>query len=407
MSRTPSSKLLSMNILFDQTEAQATYFNGAAEYAQALFLQMISQLNNHPEVTLFSLYSSARSFRYQALSPESLESNSRVIPVDYRKKSLKQIVKENHIDLLFVTCAQSFCDLPLGDLSRIGCKVVLVIHDMYVEEMASSKIEYLYYLSHPWRMVYNLLGRIKVRLFSGTMTSRPVLMRKLIEDNDSVIVTVSNYTKQSIEYFFPTLRERIHVFYSPMKACPQESEKIDDRELREIVENNRKYFLLLSADRITKNGEKMLRAFRHYAEYNDPTALIVTTGCPKSLFPQHVALPFLTSSDINHAYRHCHALLYPSFFEGFGYPPVEAMQYGKPVVSSNVCSMPEILGNSPIYFSPIYESSMYGALLSFNATPYEQLQKKAEEQFCAIKEKQLDDLQRLSTMLLNGSFINM
>jgi hypothetical protein len=50
---------------------------------------------------------------------------------------------------------------------------------------------------------------------------------------------------------------------------------------------------------------------------------------------------------------------------------------------------------------------MYGALLSFNATPYEQLQKKAEEQFCAIKEKQLDDLQRLSTMLLNGSFINM
>ena len=148
----------------------------------------------------------------------------------------------------------------------------------------------------------------------------------------------------------------------------------------------------------------MLRAFKHYTE-EDQTALIVTTGCKKSAFPQHIALPFLTSSDINQAYRHCHALLYPSLFEGFGYPPVEAMRYGKPVISSNVCSMPEILGDSPIYFSPIYESSMYGALRKFNVMPYEELQKKNEAQFHLIKEKQDNDLYRLSNMLLDGSFI--
>lgn len=394
-----------MNILFDQTEAQATYFNGAAEYAQALFMQIISQLETYPDVTIYSLYSSNRPFKYEALSPNHLKPYKRVIPVDYHLKNLKQIIQEYKIELLFITCAQSFCDLPLGDLNNIGCKVVVVIHDMYVEEMASSKIEYLHYLVHPWRFIYNILGRIKVRLLSGTITSRSTLMRHLIENNNSEIITVSNYTKQSIEYNFPNYTNKIHVFYSPMKICPQEDNEINNTELKGIIESQKKYFLLLSADRITKNGEKMLKAFYHYATYDDPSALILTTGYRKSMFPQHVALPFLTSSDINKAYYHCHALLYPSLFEGFGYPPIEAMRYGKPVISSNVCSMTEILGTSPIYFTPIYESSMYAALRQFRSTPYEILQEKARKRFNIVYEKQLTDLQKLSTMLLNGSFI--
>jgi len=394
-----------MNILFDQTEAQATYYNGAAEYAQTLFLQMVAQLKDYPQVTLYSLYSSARSFRYEALSPENLKGYERVVPVDYSRRSLKQIVQESAIDLLFVTCAQSFCDLRLGDLRHIGCKVVLVIHDMYVEEMSSSKIEYLHYLRHPWRFVYNCLGRVKVRLFSGTATSRSKLMNRLIADNESEIVTVSEYTRQSIEYFFPEYREKIHVFYSPMKTSPQEKGQTENPVLEEIIDSHRKYFLMLSADRITKNGERMLMAFRRYAENHAPSALIVTTGCRTSLFRQHVALPFLSSSDIDRAYRHCHALLYPSLFEGFGYPPVEAMRYGKPVLSSNVCSMPEILGGAPLFFSPVYESSMYGALCRFGSMSYDEMRERSERQFQIIKNKQDADLRQLSTMLLDGSFI--
>lgn len=149
----------------------------------------------------------------------------------------------------------------------------------------------------------------------------------------------------------------------------------------------------------------MLSAFRQYVENINPSAIIVTTGYKKSLFKQHVALPFLSSSDINNAYRHCHALLYPSVFEGFGYPPVEAMRYGKPVLSSQICSMPEILGDSPIYFSPLYESSMYGALKRFNDTPYEYLHERSNKQYKIIEKNQTDDLKKLSTMLLDGYFL--
>lgn len=395
-----------MNILFDQTEAQATFYNGAAEYAQAVFFQMVSQLKDFPDVTLYSLYSSKHSFKYDALSPEHLQSYERVISVDYKNKTLKQIIQENHIDLLFITCAQAFCDLAIGELSNLGCTVVLVIHDMLDEETQASKVEYLYYVRHAGRFLRNILGRIKVRLTSGTLTSRSTLMKRLIESNDSDIVTVSKYTKQSIEYFFPQYADKIHVFYSPMKVCPQTKETIDNDVLRSIVENKKKYFLLLSADRVTKNGENMLKAFKRYAEHSHESTLLVTTGYKKSLFPQHVALPFLSSSDIDNAYKHSHALLYPSMFEGFGYPPIEAMRYGKPVLSSNVCSMPEILGDAPIYFSPLYQSSMFGALRAFENSSYEELQKRAIERFKIVSNHQKEDLECLSTMLLNGSFIN-
>jgi len=396
-----------MNILFDQTEAQTSYYNGAAEYAQTLFLQLVSLLGDYPDVTLYSLYTSERSFKYEALSPESLRSHIRVVPVDYSRKRLKDIISENNIDLLFVTCAQTFCDLPLGNLSHLGCKVVAVIHDMYVEEMASSHIEYLHYIKHPGRFLYNCLGRIKVRLLSGTTTARAKLMVRLIGDNDSEIVTVSDYSRQAIRYFLPEFADKIHVFYAPMKTCPDESTDICNGQLKELVDNHRKYYLLLSADRITKNGERMLNAFKQFAANADPSALIVTTGCKKSLFSNHVALPFLSSSDINKAYRHCHALLYPSLFEGFGYPPVEAMSYGKPVLSSNVCSIPEVLGDSPVYFTPIYESSMYGALLKFNDMPYDKLAEKATNQYLTIKARQEADLQNLATKLMNGYFIKL
>ena len=90
-----------MNILFDQTGAQATFYNGAAEYAQSVFLNMLSMLKNYPDTKIFSLYSSARKFRYEALSPDALKDQEHVTFVDYHNKTVKEIIKENNIQLGF------------------------------------------------------------------------------------------------------------------------------------------------------------------------------------------------------------------------------------------------------------------------------------------------------------------
>ena len=275
-----------MNILFDQTMAQATFYTGAAEYAQSVFMQMLSAMKAFPNVRLYSLYSSAHPFRYETFRPDRLKENDRIVSVDYHGKTLKQVIKENKIDLLFVTCAQWFCVLPLGDLNSLGCKVVVVIHDLCDEELQSSKIEYTHYMEHPWQLIRNSLGRIKGSMKSVLVKSQKDLMHKLIEENDTDIITVSDYSKNSIEYFYPSYSEKIHVYYSPMKVCPEGKSEIDNETLRNIIREGKKYFLLLSANRITKNGERMLNAFRRYVENTGYDALIVTTGYQKSLFKQ-------------------------------------------------------------------------------------------------------------------------
>jgi len=61
-------------------------------------------------------------------------------------------------------------------------------------------------------------------------------------------------------------------------------------------------------------------------------------------------------------YRGAHALVYPSIYEGFGLPPLEAMAQGCPVISSNTSSMPEVIGDAAEFFDPLDVEDMSRAL---------------------------------------------
>jgi glycosyltransferase involved in cell wall biosynthesis len=113
-----------------------------------------------------------------------------------------------------------------------------------------------------------------------------------------------------------------------------------------------------------------------------------------STHQQHIDIPFLSDSDLEHAYKNAHALVFGSFFEGFGYPPIEAMRYNTPCVASNVTSIPEILGNAGIYFSPFYPADLYRAIkevLNDRDCRHEQMQHRYVE----VSERQREDLKLL------------
>ena len=127
---------------------------------------------------------------------------------------------------------------------------------------------------------------------------------------------------------------------------------------------------------------------------------IVTVGFKDELFSNHIDLKFLNDGDLQEAYKNCYALLYPSVFEGFGYPPLEAMFFGKPILSSNVCSIPEVLGDAPIYFSPFYESAIFNALLKLDEHNYEHYSQMSSCQYKKVKERQQNDLDNLVAKIL-------
>lgn len=394
-----------MNILFDQTEAQTLFYNGAAEYAQSVFFKMISLLKEYPDVNIYSLYHSGKRFRYEQLSCESLRQYERVFPVDYKNETLKDIVKKYDIDLSFITCAQSFCDLPVGDLQNIGCKVISVIHDLCDEETEKTRLLHFQYLCHPLKLVRLYMSRLKTRLMSGNFQIRSRQMIGMLNNNNADIITVSDYSRKSIIYNYPQLHNRIHVLASPAKKINTIQGNIKNNVLKSLIDKKERYFLLLSADRVLKNAERTIHAFNTFNQLYNMGYKLVTIGWGKKEFDNHIPLPFLSAEDLEMAYMHCHALIYPSLFEGFGYPPLEAMKYSKPILCSNVCSMPEILGRAPIYFSPIYETDIFKALVEFTEASYNELSKRCFKQYQEVSEKQIKDLDILVRSIMNGTFL--
>lgn len=62
---------------------------------------------------------------------------------------------------------------------------------------------------------------------------------------------------------------------------------------------------------------------------------------------------FVDEQELDNLYKNASLFVFPSLYEGFGLPPLEAMKRGVPVVCSNAGSLPEILGEAAIYFNPL------------------------------------------------------
>jgi glycosyltransferase involved in cell wall biosynthesis len=72
---------------------------------------------------------------------------------------------------------------------------------------------------------------------------------------------------------------------------------------------------------------------------------------------------YVADEDLPALYRAARAFVYPSLFEGFGLPPLEAMACGTPVVTSDVSSLPEITGDAALLIDPNDERALANALI--------------------------------------------
>ena len=76
-----------------------------------------------------------------------------------------------------------------------------------------------------------------------------------------------------------------------------------------------------------------------------------------------VSVPLASDGLLAEAYAHARLFIYPSFSEGFGFPPLEAMISGCPVLASNATAIPEVCADAPFYFDPREQDSFNRELL--------------------------------------------
>lgn len=410
-----------MRILFDFLTL--SYKNGAAEYTRRVFYALLEKIveEKRKDIMIYCLYDSKALPKYEDLSP-NLFSHGQVRFVDFQLGATA--INDMNIDVFFLACAHS--GGWHSEISKYECRSIIVVHDCVWEELYNNDIsiylslngdDYFRYREREPRgkKIYWEIKSPTIRFCRWLLYSRshgllemdskalkpPMDLFQKRKDNE--IITVSNYSKSSLLYNFQVSEDKVCVLYSPervYKDLDSSMGNISNERLRLLKDNGTIYYLIVSAGRKNKNAKKALRAFQTYSK-NKSNVYIVTVGYGKETFANHIDLAFLSDSDLQEAYKNCYALLFPSIFEGFGYPPFEAMKYGKPVLSSNVCSMPEILGDAPIYFSPFYESAIFDALLSLNEQNYEYYSQKSICQYEKVRNRQQDDLETLLAKIIN------
>jgi glycosyltransferase involved in cell wall biosynthesis len=229
----------------------------------------------------------------------------------------------------------------------LPCPYVMTVHDM-LEHMARAREQ-----SGFWRSIYFQTTK---RVLAGAAR----------------IFAVSNFTRNEIEKLFEIPSDRIEVVYNA----------IDERFLhghateadRDLIARRYQvtYPFLLYAGRISphKNVVRMIEAFSALKtelerDQTLPDLKLIIIGDDLSGNPDLRRtvvrsgvqndvrfLGFIPIEVLRIFYDEAKVFVFPSLYEGFGLPPLEAMAHGTPVVTSNVSSLPEVVGNAAVLVNP-------------------------------------------------------
>jgi glycosyltransferase involved in cell wall biosynthesis len=210
--------------------------------------------------------------------------------------------------------------------------------------------------------IHDILFETHPQFFSSMFFLRSTVLMRLSARRASHVFTVSDFSKQAIS-------SRYHIPLNKISVIPN---GVDNNRFfpgtkdQNIVERrgfpSKGYLLSVGRLEPRKNHVSLLRA---YAQLKNKTFPLVIIGQPHFRFEEifqlvHVLdlddhvhiLRDVKDKDLPAFYRHAKLFIYPSWAEGFGIPPLEAMASGVPVITSNSTSIPEVVGNAGVLVDP-------------------------------------------------------
>lgn len=257
-----------------------------------------------------------------------------------------KIVKSDKLDI-FHSQLMSF---PL--LLKISAKKVLTVHDTMGAKYA------WFYESH---------GKVKKHFIHRYFK---FLIKKSVGDAD-VIITVSNFSKDDITDFFNITNDKVKVVYNGVTyndftpLSPQEkSDKF--KYLKEKYAINKPFILYIGNFKRYKNIKGTLEGYAKYKRNNPQSDVILVIGGNDKnvIYPKALAqklninndvcfINYIDEEDLPIIYAMSKLFIFPSIYEGFGIPPLEAMASGSPVLTSNATALPEVVGDAGILVNPL------------------------------------------------------
>lgn len=183
------------------------------------------------------------------------------------------------------------------------------------------------------------------------------------------VICISESTKRDVVDILGISAEKIsviHLGFDLMAANSSDGRKV-------VNDTHKPYLLYVGTRGGYKNFQLMLEAYASSQQLKSEFKLICFGGGPfvaeelaliNKLNLSESQIIQLSGGDqlLASCYRDASAFIFPSLYEGFGIPPLEAMSYGCPVVCSNTSSIPEVVGDAGQYFDPYDMQSMQHAI---------------------------------------------
>jgi glycosyltransferase involved in cell wall biosynthesis len=189
---------------------------------------------------------------------------------------------------------------------------------------------------------------------------------RLITKRAKKIITVSFFTQNQITVNFGVNAEKISVIYSSWEHL--KSIRSDYSVFNDFSIQKGKYFFSLGSLSKRKNIRWILEyAAKHpesiFAVSGTSLATVKVNELDNGLPPNVTLLGYLDDSKVKALMENCKAFILPSYYEGFGLTPLEALSCGAQIIIATAASLPEIYGNTAHYIDPYNTDIDLDALL--------------------------------------------
>jgi glycosyltransferase involved in cell wall biosynthesis len=196
------------------------------------------------------------------------------------------------------------------------------------------------------------------------------MLRAALAKSD-LVFAISEQTKRDLISHFEMPEDRVHLTYQAVDV-PKTILETPEEELERFLRGNYQlergnYYVYFGAIEPKKNVLRILEALKtanisrplvligRYAWLSDEVRNVVkqleARRCDDGR-PRLIRMAHLPRQDLFYVVRGARCALFPSLYEGFGLPVLEAMQLGCPVITSNVSSLPEVCGDAALYVDP-------------------------------------------------------
>lgn len=311
----------------------------------AQLIQQLEQTDTSNEYVIF--LRTANWDEYQPQNPHFRKVLADIPWYGWREQfQLPIILGREHLDLIHFP----HWNVPI----LYGCPFVVTIHDLilvhYPDRQASTQNRFIYWIKY---LAHRLV------LWNASARARHILVPTEFGKKDlhnTLGIPLNKITVTPLAPFS---------LFTPLKITAEETLK--------KFHITKPYILYVGAAYPHKNLTRLVHAWNTFCVQHENTHQLVLCGKKDQFYQQLIheiitgqdsviCTDFVTDDELTALYQHATLYIFPSLYEGFGLPPLEAMQHQLPVIAANTSCLPEVLGDAAVYVDPLSETDIANAI---------------------------------------------